>query len=1310
MAEINTAFGIAKLNNNNYQVWKFKIEKLLKREGTWKAIASPRLTTGEEAQDTWDQHDDKALGTICLLIEDTQISLIRNKTTAKEAWDALKEYHEKASGLNKFSLIVELLQLKYQDDEDMEKHVAKIQELIDNLTALGNRSAIEFGPWIILRSMPTSYHTLISVLASRPEDELTIDIVKATLISEFKRRKSLAQSEDYDSAMKANVSKAYIECYFCHEIGHMKTDCPKYISWKKRQRHKKAHARAVIENLSSDDEDDDDFQKSKPHQAYIATSRTCNTNWFLDSAASSHMTNNASFFDTIDTNYTFSVLVVNGQACKAYGIGQGRIECLTRQGKTTLLNLTNVLYVPNFDCNLISIGRLDKLGFHLKIMNNQMAIFTKTNEEIAVGDVIGQVYKLRKPEYAYSVLPQHPEDRVHHWHARFGHRDPKVIRHLSSNNLVTGIQINDCPIKQVCECCIKGKITRNPFPQKASSTTHRPLDLLHADLYGPMLTETPGGRRYIMTLIDDYSRYTYIFLSRRKSQVTEVIKNFIQFCITQFKTKPKAFRSDLGREYVNQELNEHLKHHGIKFQHTTLYTPEQNGVAERRNRYLVEAIRTMLIDAELPNKYWGEAALTAVYLQNRLPTRERTLTPYELLLNRKSDVKHLKELGCKAYAHIPKQKRNKLNIKATECLLIGYLQDFTGYRLPERSSGKIIISRDVKFIEDSRVHGKDTDKTDLYLEEKTLSSEKPEEIIYIPSNSSNELFKRSSGDEPRGSGEASTSHPRSSEDADDIPLIKRIEEISNEPPKDPSDHDEETEQDYQPNELNDDKEPRTIQQALSEPYAEQWSKAMAEELESLEQNETWDLEPIPRNKTAIGCKWVFKIKKTPGNAPDKFKARLVAQGFSQKFGKDFEEDFAPVVKTTTVRTLLSIAGKENLHVKHWDVKTAFLNGKLKETINMKQPPVREKKGQEEFGCRLNKSIYGLKQSAKSCNETLHETLTNYNFERCESDLCLYKHGNNTRSYLVVHVDDIMIASSKLSRINGVIQALGQEFTITDLGDIQCYLGLEVTKNQARNYFISQQNYIEKVLIQARLENAKFSNHPMDTNYEKNRVDSPEIKIDYYSKLIGKLLYIAINSRPNISAPVAILAQHITGTQKIDWNELQRICRYLKATKNYKLRLSSSSSNVQEFFGYADANWAEDQASRKSNTGYLFKSFNGTISWASKKQTCVSVSLTEAEIVSLSEASRECVLIRKLLEFLDHPQNSATIIFEDNQGCLSNIHAPGLNPRSKHIDTQYFYTRDLEEKGIIKATYCPTDVNQADILTKPLGPLDPRLQP
>lgn len=176
---------------------------------------------------------------------------------------------------------------------------------------------------------------------------------------------------------------------------------------------------------SSDDEDS--LSETLLHQAYVVKPSTSEASWFLDSAASSHMTSDIKFFDIIDSSYTSTVQVANGQACKVYGIGEGNTECVTRNGKTTTLKLTKVLYVPDFDCSLVSIGTLDRLGFYLEIMNKQMVIVTKGNHEITVSDAMGQIYKLRQPEYTFATLAQHPEDCIHRWHARFGHRDPKVI-------------------------------------------------------------------------------------------------------------------------------------------------------------------------------------------------------------------------------------------------------------------------------------------------------------------------------------------------------------------------------------------------------------------------------------------------------------------------------------------------------------------------------------------------------------------------------------------------------------------------------------------------------------------------------------------------------------------------------------------------------------------------------------------------------------------------------------------------------------------------------------------------------------------
>lgn len=314
----------------------------------------------------------------------------------------------------------------------------------------------------------------------------------------------------------------------------------------------------------------------------------------------------------------------------------------------------------------------------------------------------------------------------------------------------------------------------------------------------------------------------------------------------------------------------------------------------------------------------------------------------------------------------------------------------------------------------------------------------------------------------------------------------------------------------------------TFIEAISGPQREEWIAAMNEEIESLEETDTWNLEPIPKGKTAVGCKWVYKVKRSREEEPDHYKARLVAKGFSQKYGIDYDEIFAPVIRGSTIRILLSIAGDRNYFVNHHDVKNAFLNGKLNEDIYMAQPPGHINTYHKDWAHQLNKSIYGLKQAARVWCETLNEVLTNCGFIQNADDACLYKHGSRTLTYLVVHVDDIIIASRSQNRMDEIIKALSRRFSITNLGDIKCYLGTEIRRDDQGEFLINQSNYIRKVLSRTRLNQAKPSGYPMDPKYEAHRVDSPANKSESYCRLIGALLYLSVNTRPDIATPVGLL--------------------------------------------------------------------------------------------------------------------------------------------------------------------------------------------
>jgi hypothetical protein len=510
------------------------------------------------------------------------------------------------------------------------------------------------------------------------------------------------------------------------------------------------------------------------------------------------------------------------------------------------------------------------------------------------------LYEVNSTEHA--MLSTEGAECIHVWHDRLGHRDPNAIKLLEQQ--LDNFGISQCQVKKVCECCIEAKLTRKPLPKKSDSRSSELLDLIHMDVCGPMQTVTPGGNRYFMTMIDDHSKYTVLYLLKNKSEVQTKIKEYVKFVQTKFKRTPKVIRSDRGGEYTSHELTQFLRAEGIKAQLTVPYTPQQNGCSERKNRYLVEMARSMLIDSKLSTKYWGEAVTTANYLQNILPAAGEATTPYEKWEGKQPKLSHIKRFGCPAYAIIPPEKRHKLDSKARKMVLN------KGHRLLDTDTDRICISRDVRFIEgDSHLCASTTvNQTDNV--QQPIADDTVTEVYWetTPDSETNEQQPNVPVQLPE------TEVRRSSR------IKKRPERL--------------IETASLANDLG---EPKTFADASKVAESRQWKEAMDSEIRSLVQNKTWSLTKLPEGKTAIGCKWVYKVKTDGEGNITRYKARLVAQGFSQKFGEQYDEVFAPVASPVTLRTLLTIAGHKKMIVKHYDIESAYLNGDLKHEVYMKQP-------------------------------------------------------------------------------------------------------------------------------------------------------------------------------------------------------------------------------------------------------------------------------------------------------------------------------------------------------------------------------------
>lgn len=498
------------------------------------------------------------------------------------------------------------------------------------------------------------------------------------------------------------------------------------------------------------------------------------------------------------------------------------------------------------------------------------------------------------------------------------------------------------------------------------------------------------------------------------------------------------------------------------------------------------------------------------------------------------------------------------------------------------------------------------------------------------------------------------------------------------------------------------KDPSTVEEAMQSSNANDWRKAMREEYESLMRKSTWELVERPDGKNTVGCKWVFVTKRDPSGNIVKHKARLVAQGFSQKFRIDYNETYSPVVRFTAIRMLFAVAAVRKMLVNHIDIVSAYLNGELKEEVYMRQPPMFIDQNIPNGVCKLKKSIYGLKQAGRDWYRKINQILLDLNFVRCKTDSCLYVlHKEEELVMLAIYVDDILLACSEENTLSEVVLSLNKYVDAIDRGPVNYYLGMEIKRDGPRgNISVHQSSYTEELIREWNMEQCKplFTPFVAGTVLEACKEDNCHgFDVKIYQSLIGSLTYLSAASRPDISHIVSKLSQFNSHPHKEHFVAAKNVLRYLK--QNPKGTLSFSSSN--DLVCYTDADWGSNVVDRKSFSGFVIFLAGGPITWESKKQKIVALSSMEAEYIAMCQGTKEVVYIRSLLaeiglhEFIQ----SATTIRCDNQSAQFMVENPVAHKRSKHIDIRYHYIREKFENKDIVLEYVSSDTNIADVFTK-----------
>ncbi|KAH9646639.1 hypothetical protein KPL70_024932 [Citrus sinensis] len=1292
---------------NDFHLWRLKMRALLVHQGLEETLGDPRSEKkpSKLSEEEMQEALDKAHSTLILSLGDGVLREVGDQTTAAGLWKKLEDLYTKKSLTKRLCTKKRLYTLQMEEGSSLANHIDHFNRIILDLEDINVKLEDEDKAIILLSSLPPSYEHFVDTLLYGRQS-ITMADVKDSLSSKEVTRKSEVkdgegltargrpEKKDYSNKnrkrSKSKSKSKNLKCFQCHKEGHFKKDCPERKN-KDRDGPKKNGDAAV----ASDEKDDEGYDSAG---VLLVTGTQTNGKWVLDSGCTYHMCPDKNLFSSYRVFNGGEVMMGNNSLCKVVGLGTIRLKMFDG----VIRELSEVRHVPELKRNLISLGILDQIGCIIKMESGVMKII-RGSMVIMKGAKNNGLYVLQGTAIIgdVSVSTSMNPNKTLMWHMRLGHMSERGMKILERQGVLGDDKIG--PV-EFCEVCVLGKSSRTSF-KTAVHKTKGTLDYIHSDLWGPAQTTSLGGAKYFLSLIDDYSRMVWVYILKSKTEVFEKFKQWKALVETQTCRKVKRLRTDNGLEFCNQLFNDFCAQNGVVRHKTVRHTPQQNGLAERMNRTLMDKVRCLLIHSKLPQSLWAETLMTACYLVNRSPSSGIDFkTPVEMWSGRAANYSDLKIFGCPAFAHI---KQGKLEPRALKCVFLGYPEGVKGYRLwcTDLKPPRCIVSRDVVFNEQEMLKS--------YVQ-KLENSDKDTGVLRDQIKV--ELTGKS-GDTT--SYEASEDEERDAEDSDgisekqttlhDYQLARDRERREIRAPKKYAYADLIAYALTAAHELDYD-EPKTYKEAVSGKNADQWLKAMKEEMDSLYKNDTWTLVKKPDKKKVIGCKWVYKLKQgITGVEPVRFKARLVAKGFTQKEGIDFTEIFSPVVRHASIRIILSLVAVNNMHLEQMDVKTAFLHGELQEYIVMAQPEGFTDKSKADWVCHLKKSLYGLKQSPRQWYLRFDSFMLEQKFQRCNLDCCVYfREDSGMMVYLVLYVDDMLIASVSMSLIEDLKQKLKGEFDMKDLGPAKKILGMQLHRDRkVGTLFLSQEEYIRRVIDKFGMANSKPVQTPLAPHFRLSDQLCPKTEAEIsdminipYASAVGCLMYAMVLTRPDLSYAVSVVSRYMANPGKEHWRAVKWILRYLNGTATYGLMYGGPRQDDSQIVGYVDSDYAGNLDRRRSLTGYLFTLNNCTVNWKAQLQSVVALSTTEAEYTAAAEAVKEAIWLKGMLKELGIDQRSIVINCDSQSAiCLSKNQTH--HERTKHIDIKLHFIRLEVLRATVKLQKIHTDKNVADILTKPV---------
>ena len=1235
---------ITKLNADNFGTWRTQMGVLLETINLWDTV----LEKPKPGRDSWRE--------IMLAVDESQVGTIETTKDGVKAWEALAAFHEKSGLANVLTVLRKFFTTKFEGGS-LEKHCSEITATQRKLQRLGHKLDDTIVIAVLLNSLPNKYQPLVYAWDAIG-DKLELEQVISKLVNlpteedESIQGRGLAAKQN--RGQKFDLSKA--RCFKCGKYGHLKRDCEE-------------------ENT----EKGNSAKTSKTWGLSAAHAEVEQEEWILDSGASQHLTGSKQSLMDLVPNNSVRVTIADGTELKATHVGKLEIEGIG--------TVDNVFYTPGLETNMLSIGKLSENGYKIAFEKDKCSIRGR-----------GGLYECQKDDGMYKVYAcaAKTQQRVslNEAHELLGHVNIESIKEMAQRNVGATSKVVSpghignwkvdlkSPVED-CKICLEAKLVRTKMPKESTSQTKGIGELIHSDLWGPAQEESDGKHRYFVTFIDDYSKYGSVFLLRTKDETIDAFKHYVKLFKVQMGKDIKTIRTDNGGEYISGSFAKLCKEFGIVHQTTTPSSSFQNGVAERKNRTLVEGAKALLVGAKMDIKYWNEAVTHMNMLRNVILSRGEAITPFEKFFGRKPDYTNIFKFGQTVFAY--KHDQKKLDSTGEEGKYVG--KDSTKKAIRVLVQDKVKSTRDFRLYQAPHDSPSDKGKKD----DNVSDEESSEESV--------------TDDESTDNGEEDLDRSMYFEIESD-----NDEEVLPETPQVPEDFVKESK--YQslnshidPSNIIEGKRVRypaketgmaasvkiSVKEALK---SKDWKAAMDAEMQSQMENNTWTLVPRPIGTKVLRTHWIFALKTLQDNLI-KHKARLVVGGNKQEFGIDYKETFAPVVKYQTLRLLLALATILDLEVHQMDFVTAFLNSLLKEVIYVEQPPGYKQDG-EDLVCLLHKTLYGLKQSPRQWNEKFIAIMKELGFTPITADSSVFVRPGGM--IVACYVDDLLILDAKVENINEFKAKIMKTYKMKDLGEMKSILGMEWQRDREnRTSFLSQEKYTLAVLERFNMLDAK----PVTTPGVASTSTSPSKALPNakeYMEACGSLSYLQNCTRPDITYSVGMICRDMQNPTEENWVAVKRILRYLKGTTSFGIEYKKVSDNDLNVVGYADADWAGDQSSRKSTSGYIFVLGNGAVSWGSKKQSVVALSTVEAEYISGSLGVQEAIWERKLLEELGF-NTKTPVLMQDNQGTIALAKNPIAHARTKHIDIRHYFMKSSVMDGSVTLKYCETQEMTADMMTK-----------